>query len=452
MEEKMPNDQRLKQELRLNKEKQASNYRRGSYFWTTFLIVLIFLSGVFLGKKIGPEKVEVSEVKEEKEIKSGLLNFFDDLGRDPKDLFKGDPEDKKPKDVSFDIFWEAWKEMDKKFVDKEKLDSQERVYGAVKGMVEASGDPHSVFLNPEEAKYFNSGINGSFEGIGAELGIKDEILTVIAPIDGMPAKKAGIRAGDKIIKIDGELSSDFTIDEAVKKIRGKKGTEVVLTVIHDGGEDGVEDITIVRGKIEITSIEYENKGGGIGYIRIKRFSEDTDKEFNKALVNAIADGSKGLIIDVRSNPGGLLDVTLKILSNFIPRGEVAVRGRDRNNKEELYRVYNGVEEQMEVPIVVLIDEGSASSSEIVAGALRDLKGSLLVGKKTFGKGSIQTVHDFRDGSMMKITIEKWFTPSGHSIDGVGLEPDVEVEVTKEDFEQEKDPQLDRAIKEIKKQL
>lgn len=417
---------------------QQSNSNKKNFF-IIIAIVVAFYFGVAWGKRNVDSQISTSD---------RVSSFVKNLAN-PKELFVN-TEENKPDKVDFDIFWKAWDRVDKKYVDESKLDPQTMVYGAIKGMVGSLGDPYSSFMDPEESKEFNEDMEGSFEGIGAELGMKDEVLTVIAPIEGMPAQKAGLRAGDKILKINGELTSDITIDEAVKKIRGPKGTEVTLTILRNGDQK-TQDITIKRDTIEIKSVIYEKKEGGIGYIRITKFAEDTTKEFNKATATAIADGTKGMVIDVRNNPGGFLNVAVEIASKFIPKGEVVVWEKGRNGDKEAFKALGG-DSLSEIPVVVLTNEGSASASEILAGALRDDKGSKLVGKKSFGKGSVQQLEQLSDGSSLRITIAKWLTPSGQSIHEVGLSPDVEVEFTEDDYNNERDPQLDKAVEELKSQM
>lgn len=419
----------------LNKAKKP----RKRTFWTIIVVVLAFYFGVAWGKGLGGENSAQSV---------DVANFIKNIS-DPAEMF-GDVNREKPQEVSFDIFWEAWKELDKKYVDTDKLDPQARVYGAIRGMVKALDDPYSGFMDPEETEDFNTDMEGSFEGIGAELGMKDGILTVIAPIEGMPAQAAGIRLGDKIIQIDDEASADITIDEAVKRIRGKKGTDVKLTILREG-EDKTREITITRDRIEIKSVIYEKKDDGIAYIKVKKFAEDTSKEFEKAVTMAIVDNSKGIVLDFRNNPGGFLSIAVDLVSKFVPKGEVVVWEQDRNDEKRAYRSRGG-SSLADLPVVLLINEGSASASEIVAGAMRDIKGTILVGKKSFGKGSVQQLESLRDGSSLRITIAKWLTPNENSIHEVGLEPDITVEFSDEDYENDRDPQLDKAIEEIKKQI
>lgn len=412
---------------------------RRKYFWLIIIVVLAFYVGAAWGKRD-----RSIEPVPSKEVASFLKNLSD-----PKALFV-DPEKDKPGEIDFNIFWEAWKKLDQNYVDEEKLDPRSRVYGAIEGMVRALDDPYSGFMDPEETKDFDSDMKGSFEGIGAELGMKDGMLTVIAPIEGMPAESAGLRAGDRIIKINDEIASDVTIDEAVKRIRGPKGTEVTLTILRNG-EDMTRNITIVRDKIEIKSVEYEAKEDGVAYVKIIKFAEDTDKEFNKIVTQIIADNTRGIVVDVRNNPGGFLDVAVDIISKFIPKGEVVVWEQGRDNKRISDKARGG-DSLSGIPVVVLINEGSASASEILSGAFRDIRGAQLIGKKTFGKGSVQQLEDLNDGSSLRITIAKWLTPSGQSIHQVGLEPDIDVEITNEDFENERDPQFDRALEEIRKKI
>ncbi len=407
------------------------------FFLFVIVIVIAFYVGVAWGKGITEQKSETSQK---------TANFIKNLS-DPTDIFSNADKDK-PEEVDFSIFWDAWVRIDKRYIDKDKLDPQARMYGAISGMVGALEDPYSGFMDPEETKDFGTDMEGSFEGIGAELGMKDGILTIIAPIEGMPAEKAGLRAGDKIIKINDDITSDITIDKAVKKIRGKKGTDVSLTILR-GDEAVTREITITRGRIEIKSAIYEKKDGGIAYIKIKKFADDTSKEFNKAVSLAIADNTKGIVLDLRNNPGGFLNISVDIVSKFVPKGEVVVWEQKGDGSKTSYKARGGGS-LSDMPMVILINEGSASASEIVAGALRDINQTILIGKKSFGKGSVQQLESLRDGSSLRITIAKWLTPLEKSIHEVGLEPDIEVGLTNEDFENKRDPQYDRAMEEIKK--
>jgi carboxyl-terminal processing protease len=356
----------------------------------------------------------------------------------------------KPEKVDFDIFWKAWSNVEKKYIDQDELNSQDMVYGAIKGMVDSVGDPYTSYMNPKEARAFSSDMEGSFEGIGAELGMKDGILVVIAPINGMPAEKAGLRAGDRIIKINQEMTSDINIDEAVSKIRGPKGTEVILTVISQNAEESKE-IKIIRDTIDLKSVSYEQKWGNIAYIRISSFSEDTASEFNKEITKVIADNNKGIVLDLRNNPGGFLNIAIEMASKFVSRGSVVVQEKHQNGTVQKFESLGG-NVFSETPVVILINEGSASASEILAGALSDINGSKLIGQKSFGKGSVQELKEFSDGSSLKITIAEWLTPLGKSINKTGLEADIEVEVTEYEIKNKIDSQLNKALNEMSTQI
>ncbi len=420
-------------------QNRKSKSKGGGVFWQVIILMVVFYVGVAWGARVSGSAQEGEE--------GGFLKNLSSPGK----IFSA-TDDSKPREVDFKVFWEAWRVLDQEYVDVEDLDAQERVYGAVDGMVDSLGDPHSNFLDPEETKNFNSEIEGSFEGIGAVLDMKDGVLMIVSPIEGMPAEKAGLKAGDKIIKINNESTVDLGIEEAVKKIRGKKGTEVTLTIIREGNGSEAKEIAITRDTIEIKSVEYEKKEGDLGYIKIKSFSEDTADEFRGAVAGALSDNNRGIILDLRNNPGGLLNVAVEITSEFVPSGEPVVWEEDREGNRNAYRAdTKGFERPILVdfPVIVLINEGSASASEILAGALRDLRDTKLVGEKSFGKGSVQRLKSLQDGSSLKVTVAKWLTPSGGSIHKVGIEPDIKVERTLEDFENERDPQLDRAIEELK---
>jgi carboxyl-terminal processing protease len=352
--------------------------------------------------------------------------------------------------VDFSLFWNVWNLLKEKHIDRDKLNAQEMVYGSISGMLKATGDPYTAFFNPEESQSFFQDIEGSFEGIGAELGIKDEILTVIAPLENSPAQKSGLRSGDKIIKVDDKLVADFTVDQAVKLIRGKKGTTVKLIILHDGDQK-TSEIIVTRDRIELKSVELEFKERNIAYVKINKFSENTDKEFNQTVNSIISQKSQGMILDLRNNPGGLLDKSVEIASQIISRGKIIVTEEDSlGNKENIYT--SGGDRLSYLPMVVLINEGSASAAEILAGALKENRNIKLVGQKTFGKGTVQELKNLSDGSSVKITIAKWLTPDGNYIMEKGILPDVEVEFTEEDYKNKKDPQLDKAVEILKENI
>lgn len=362
-------------------------------------------------------------------------------------------ENKDPADraeIDFSLFWKVWDLLEEKHVDKNSLDAQKLVYGAIKGILEATGDPYTSFFNPKETKSFAQDIEGSFEGIGAELGIKDDILTVIAPLDGSPAQKAGLLAGDKILKIDERITSDLTIDQAVELIRGKRGTEVTLIILRKGEEE-TKEIRITRATIEIKSVEVEFKENNITHLKIIQFGEKTTREFDAAMKEIITRNSPAIILDLRNNPGGFLDKSIDIASRFIPRGKVVVIEEDSTGKKEsLYST--GGDRLGGIKTVILINEGSASASEILAGALRDNLGTKLIGKKSYGKGSVQELISLPGESSVKITVAKWLTPNGDYIMDKGITPDIEVELTTDDYKNDKDPQFDKAMEVIREML
>lgn len=351
------------------------------------------------------------------------------------------------KNLDFSLFWKVWDLLKEKHVDKDKIDAQKLIYGAISGMLKATGDPYTSFFNPEESKSFSQDLEGSFDGIGAELGIKDDILTVVAPLEDSPAQKAGLRAGDKIVKINGKLSTDLTIEEAVDQVRGKKGTSVNLTILHLGDKETVE-VNVMRDTIELKSVKVEFKENDIAHVKITKFGENTSKEFSAAVNEITNKNAKGIIIDLRNDPGGLLDKCVEIASKMIPKGKVVVIEEDSKGRREMLSTLGG-DKLSDIPTVVLINEGSASASEILAGALRDNQGITLIGKKSFGKGSVQELVNLPGGSSVKITVAKWLTPNGDYIMEKGISPAVEVNMTSEDYDNNRDPQLDKALEVIK---
>jgi len=354
-----------------------------------------------------------------------------------------------PEDLDFSLFWETWRVIERKFVDKASINVQDMVYGAISGMVNSLGDPYTVFMEPDDTKRFIEDVKGSFEGVGMEVGIKNNQLTVIAPLEGTPAQKAGLRAGDAIVKVDGELTSDMTVDEAVNRIRGARGTEVVLTIFRKDWEEERE-VKIVRGVIEVPSLKWELLADdNIAYLHLYHFTEKAAYDFRKAAIEILESPANKVVLDLRNNPGGYLEVAQDIAGWFLKSGEVVVIEDFGEGKEQkLYKAEgNGL--LGSYSLVVIINEGSASGSEILAGALRDNLGVKLIGESSFGKGSVQELEKLKGGSSLKITIAKWLTPKGELITDKGLEPDVKVEITEEDVAAEKDPQLDKAIEIIK---
>jgi carboxyl-terminal processing protease len=344
--------------------------------------------------------------------------------------------------INFEPFWKSWRMIEEKYVSNDGLDRQKMVWGAIAGMAESLGDPYTVFFPPVEKEIFDSEIRGDFEGVGMEIGIRKGILTVIAPLKNSPAWRAGVKAGDKIIKINDKISSDLTLDEAVGLIRGRKGTEVALTVLR-GNEDKPREIKVVRDVIQIPLIETEVRDKGIFIIRLFSFSEKSPSAFRQALRQMVESRADKMIIDFRNNPGGFLEAAVDIASWFLPPGKTVVKENFGKKGETIHRS-RGYNVFGDTPTVILINGGSASASEIVAGALQDYGIAKLIGTKTFGKGSVQEMVTITPETALKVTIARWLTPLDRSISENGLVPDVAVEAAAEN-ESAVDPQLDKAI-------
>ncbi len=354
--------------------------------------------------------------------------------------------------VDFSLFWKSWDLLKDKYVDKGSLDANEMMYGAIKGMLASTGDPYTTFFDPKENKSFQEELSGSFAGIGAEVGMKDNVLTIIAPLDDSPAQKAGLLAGDKVLKIDGTSTMDMDITQAVSLMRGPKDTEVKMTIFRNGGVEQTKEITVKRDIITVKSVKTEFKDNNIAYIKVNVFGDKTEDEFKQAINDAIAKKSPGIVIDLRNNPGGYLESAVSMASLMLPKGKVVVMEEDGNGKRtQTYARGGDVASSIET--VVLINEGSASASEILSGALRDNRSNVtLVGKKSFGKGSVQEPVSVTKDTLVKITVAKWLTPNGKQINHEGIAPDVEVAFAASDREQEKDPQLDKALEVLKEKL
>ncbi len=355
-----------------------------------------------------------------------------------------------PEAVDFGLFWEVWNLVHEKYADRSELDTQEMVFGAIEGMVKSIGDPFTVFLKAEENKRLEEDIRGEFAGVGIEIGLREGILTVISPLNDTPAQRAGIIAGDKILAINDESTSEITVEEAVAKIRGQRGTKVVLTILRKkDNKEETKDFELIRENIKIPTVKWKKIDSNIGYIQLFSFNQIAKSEFDKALNELKKQGAgERLILDLRNNPGGLLDLAVEISSYFLDPGQVVViEDFGEGNREELKARSNG--QLKNVKLVILINKGSASASEIVAGALHDNKGVKLIGETTFGKGSVQQVEELRFNTALKVTVAKWLTPNGRSISDEGIEPDIKVERTEEDIENDRDPQLDKAIEVIK---
>ena len=353
------------------------------------------------------------------------------------------------KNLDFSLFWTTWDRLSAAYLDKEALKPQEMIYGAIKGMIASLGDPYTVFLPPEENKEAKEDLNGSFEGVGIQLGYQDDRLAVIAPLSGMPAEKVGVKTGDLILKIDDRETIDITLPEAVKLIRGPKGTTIKLTLLHKGDREPYE-ASIVRGTIIIASVEVEFLEGEIAHLKLMRFGDRTSDEWLEAVDEIVSHQPtiKGVILDLRNNPGGYLSGSIFIASEFLSTSSVdefsglVVQQEYADGTKESYSV-DRMGKITQQPLVVLVNQGSASASEIVAGALRDYGRAVIVGETTFGKGTIQEAEDLPGGAGLHVTTARWLLPSGESIDKNGITPDNQIE---DDLETEEDEQLSEAIK------
>ena len=402
--------------VKKNPDNKLAKRRLTSTYVTIVLILAAFLGGIFLGR----QNISLTP-----------------LGQ-PIILHKGATV----KTVDFGLFWQVWDIVDKNYI--APLDYQKMVYGAIKGMVASIGDPYTVFMDPTETKSFNGQLEGNFDGIGAEIGVRDNKLIVIAPIDNSPAQKAGLLAGDLILKIDDTDASTLTLNDAVNKIRGDKGTTVKITVARGDNHNDVKEFTITRDTIQVPSASSKTLDHNIAYIKINQFSDDTSSLFTAAVNDVLAKGQNNIIIDLRNNPGGLLDQSVKVASNWVPADKVVVTEAFSDGHKEEHKAA-GSTLLAGKKTVVLVNEGTASASEILSGALHDYSLATLIGKKTFGKGVVQEFKQLDDGSSIRVTIAKWLTPNGQNIQEQGITPDIDVDRTSTDVDQNKDPQLDAAI-------
>jgi carboxyl-terminal processing protease len=323
-----------------------------------------------------------------------------------------------------------------------ELDAEQLLEGAKEGLVAATGDPHTAYLDDEAAQQFQEGLDGTFSGIGAEISVKEEQLVIVAPIDGSPAQKSGLQPSDKILAINDETTVGMSIDTAVSKIRGEAGSKVTLLIVR--GNKSPQEVVITRDVITVPSVNSEIKNGQIGYIEISRFGPDTYQDFKKAAMDLQQKGARKIVLDMRNNPGGLLDVAVDIADEFLDSGAVIVEERKDGVVLETLKSRNGGLLHG-LPTVVLINEGSASASEIIAGALQENNAARVVGKQSFGKGSVQELIELEGQSLLKVTIALWYTPKGRNITEEGIEPDVKVELTEADIDKERDPQLQKAL-------
>ena len=407
----------------MEEHKKSSNI-----FGLALLLVAVFSLGIFFGRNVSEKDA---------------TGVFSKLGTS--------------RNADMDIFWQVWNLTKQKYVDSGHLDEKEMVYGATRGLIESLDDVGSAFLDPKETKEFDEASQGkSFEGIGAELGYREKQVIVVTPIEGSPAKAAGIRPGDIILKVDDySVASTDSVYDIVAKIRGEAGTEVKLSVLHSGDREPVE-IKIKRSQITVPSMTVEFVGSkkDVAHFKVNRFTEESlsawEKEWNKSVAKINEAKVEKVILDLRGNPGGFFDAAIYAGDDLLDEGFVISQQVDADGKIEKFESTKGGN-LLSKKVVVLVDTGSASASEILAGALQQAKRAVVIGTKTFGKGTAQRIFDLTDGSSLHLTTLKWLLPDGKNINkDNSITPDIEVKLTNADFEKGADPQLDRALEEVNK--
>jgi len=352
--------------------------------------------------------------------------------------------------ADFGVFWQAWQDVNDLYLRNPDITNKDKMYGAINGLVQSLNDPYSEFFSPVDSKQFMENVTGDFGGIGAELGMSTSSqIVVISAIKDTPAANIGLKTGDIIVKINGTSTQNMNLDEAVGMIRGKEGTPVTLTIFRTGW-DNTKDFTIVRANIKIPTVDFEMKGD-LAHISLYSFNQDAEGLFYQALQKAANANAKGIILDLRGDPGGYLEVAVDLSGYFLKPGTLVVKEIGRSVPEQDFKSSgNGALDN--IPMVILIDGGSASASEILAGALHDDRGIKLIGEKSFGKGTVQEVQSLSDGSSLKITVAHWVLPSGRILDHDGLVPDYPVAITEQDIKNKVDPQLEKAIEVLNSEI
>jgi carboxyl-terminal processing protease len=343
--------------------------------------------------------------------------------------------------TTFDLFWEAWELIQRDYYGQLPTE-EEMTYGAIRGAVNTLDDPFTAFIEPKVAEINREDDTGTFEGIGAYVTMEDGRLMIVSTFKGQPAEQAGLRRNDIVLEVDDTVIENMSIYEAINLIRGPAGTSVRLLILRQGEEPF--EVEITRASIEIPVVEYEMRDDGIAYVQLLDFSTDASEKLSDALDELLDQDPKGLVFDLRGNPGGWLNEAVLTTGLFVPRDTVALLERFKDGTERPYTTPNRPV-TTDLPMVILVDGGSASASEIVAGALQDYDRGVLLGEQTFGKGSVQWPHELSNGAELRVTVARWFTPDDRAIHGEGLAPDIVVEMTVEDIEAERDPQLDRAV-------
>lgn len=398
---------------------QVTKRSAAKSYGVVFLLILAFIIGWrFGGNKAGAQQEDVPSV-------AGVNSISSE--------YKGDTD--------FQLFWDLWQDIKENYV-HQPVNDIDLYYGAMQGILAATGDQYSGFFTPEMASSFDEELSGTFSGIGVEIGRRNDVIVVIAPLEGSPGAQAGLKPGDIIVAIDGEDALNISLDEAVSKIRGEEGTSVTITVISKDADEPRE-LTVTRNKIEHVGMRWEFREDGIAHLRLSSFDSDTENLLNLFIREVQKEEVKGIVLDLRNNPGGFLEMSIEVASEWIENG-VIVKERDLDEEDRVHQA-RGKARLAAIPTVVLVNQGSASASEIVAGALQDYGVATLVGEQTFGKGSVQKYDQLQDGSAYRLTVAVWLTPNDRQIDKEGIAPDILIEMTEDDFNSDRDPQLDKAI-------
>lgn len=406
-----------------------------------FLFSILLLFSFLFGFQIGRLQSTPASTSENRDAVRGSGS-----GAPSDTVEPSSSKEEKPADlVDLKIFWDVWNRLHEKYVDSSVLIPKELVYGAIRGMVASLEDPYTVYMTPEETIEFQNSLDGTLEGIGAELTVKEKLLSIVSIIQGSPAEKAGLQPNDVILEINQQTAADMTIYQAITKIRGKRGTKVTLLILRQTDGPKPFEVTLTRDKIDLDSVVMEEKGNGIFYLAIHQFTDRTKNEFQEMIQKILLKEPKGFILDLRSNGGGYLDIAVDILSAFLSGKKEAVKIQRRSPTPDDVIFVDNSAQLADIPLVVLVNDASASASEIVAGAIQDHKRGVVIGERTFGKGSVQEVESLPDSSSLRITIAKWVTPRGRSIDEVGIAPDIEISLSEEDLKKGVDPQLEKAV-------
>ena len=395
-------------------------------FGMLLLVAVLFGSGIVLGYRVGVEHPKIITVR-------GVSGVTSET----------------PEGADFRLFWDAWDTIASNHLGGAVVTPREMVYGAIQGLVQAFDDPHSAFFSPADGEKFSQDVEGNFGGIGAEIGARDGGIVVVAPLADTPAERAGLQPNDLILAVNGSSTEGLTVDETVQMIRGPKGTEVALTILRKGWEAS-KDIPIVRDTIYVPTLDFEMRGD-VAYVELHSFNLNANPLFYQAMTQAAIQGARGVVLDLRNNPGGYLDVAVQLAGWFLPRGTSVVSEAGRDGVTDEFRA-EGPAALVDLPVVVLVNGGSASASEILAGALRDARGVKLVGEQTFGKGTVQQIFDLADGSSLKLTIAHWVLPSGKVLENEGLTPDIEVVPSESDIASENDVQLTKALEVVREEI